>query len=154
MLPKVSRRALLAGFPALIALAQSKDPLIGTWHIDLGKSDFQPESTMLRRTLKIEAKSAGISVSQETVAQDGHSSYVEYTAAYDSKDVPISGSVLDTVALKHLNGNTVERTGKIRGQAVETATMSVSADGRTLTIVTKGSVNNTDYHSTQMFQRE
>jgi len=154
MLGKVTRRALLTGLPLLIARTQPKDPLIGTWHLNPGKSDFQPESTMLSRTLKIQAKDGVISVSQETVAQDGHSSYIEYTAGYDNKDVPISGSVLDTVALKHLNVNTVERTGKVRGQAVETATMSVSADAKTLTISTKGSVNNIDYHSTQVFERQ
>jgi hypothetical protein len=150
---KHSNRVLVLVF-AVIAFAQSKDALIGTWNLNLGKSDFQPDSTMQSRTLVIEAKGNAISVSQKTIAQDGHASFVDFTAGYDGKDTPISGSVLDTVALKRPNASTVERTGKIRGEAVETSTMSLSSDGKVLTITTKGSVNNTAYASTQVFERK
>ena len=139
---------------ATIAIAQTKDPLIGTWKLDRGNSEFQPESTMLERTLVIEAKGSGIFVSQQTVAQDGHTVYVEYTASYDGKDVPISGSALDTVALKRVDARKVERTGKVGGKEAEKATMSLSADNKTLTIVTKGTVSNVDYSSTQVFERQ
>ncbi len=138
----------------LTAFAQSKDPLLGTWELDRGKSDFQPDNTMQSRTLIVEAKGNAISVSQKTTAQDGHASFVDFTAGYDSKDVPISGSALDTVALKRLNASTVERTGKIHGQAVEAATMSLSPDNKTLTITTKGTLNNIQYASTQIFERQ
>src|SRR4051794_39556690 len=84
---------------ALVALGQNKDPLIGTWELDRGKSEFQPDTAMQSRTLVIEFKGDAVSISQKTVAQDGHASFVDFTAGYDGKDAPISGSVLDTVAL-------------------------------------------------------
>jgi len=58
------------------------------------------------------------------------------------------------VALKRVNPTTTVRTGKIRGQATETATMVVSADSKVLTITTKGSGNGVDYSSTQVFNRK
>ena len=148
---KLSRAFLLA--LAIVTFAQNKDPLVGTWELDRGKSDFQPDSTMQSRTLVVESKGGAVSISQKTVAQDGHASFVDFTAGYDGKDAPISGSVLDTVALKRISG-AIERTGKIHGQTAETATMSVSSDGKTLTIKTKGSVNGLDYMSTQVFARQ
>jgi len=80
------------------------------------------------RILTVEAAGKGIKFVQDTVLLDGHTVQVGFTAAYDEKDVPISST-------------TVVRTGKIRGQATETATLVVSADGKVLTVTTKGSGN-------------
>jgi len=139
---------------APLAFTQIKDPLLGTWELDRGKSEFQPDTALQSRILTVEASGRAIKFLQETVLVDGHTVQVEFTAAYDEKDVPISSSVLDTVALKRVNPTTVVRTGKIRGQATETATMLVSADGKVLTITIKGSGNGVDYSSTQLFNRK
>lgn len=144
----------LAALMVGIVLAQSKDPLVGAWQINRAKSEFMPDNTLQNRTIAIEAKGNGISAVQQTVVEAGNTVTSEYAAGYDGKDSPISGSLLDTVALKRVNANTVERTGKIRGQTVETATMTVSADGKVLTIATKGSVDGNDYSSTQVFDRQ
>jgi hypothetical protein len=144
----------LAALAVAMGLAQSKDPLIGAWQINRAKSEFTPDNTLQSRTITIEAKGNGISAVQQTVVEAGNTVTSEYAAGYDGKDSPISGSLLDTVALKRVNANTTERTGKIRGQAVETATMTVSANGKVLTITTKGSVDGNDYSSTQVFDRQ
>jgi hypothetical protein len=144
----------LIALTVAMALAQSKDPLIGNWQINRAKSEFKPDNTLQNRTITIEAKGSGISAVQQTVVDAGYTVTSDYAAGYDGKDAPISGSLLDTVALKRVNANTVERTGKIRGQAVETATMTASADGKVLTITTKGSVDGNDYSSTQVFDRQ
>ena len=148
-----ARRLGLVALAVGIALAQSKDLLIGTWQINRAKSEFMPDNTLQNRTITIEAKGNGISAVQQTVVEAGNTVTSEYAAGYDGKEAPISGSLLDTVALKRINANTVERTGKIRGQAVETATMTLSAGGKVLTITTKGSVDGNDYSSTQVFDR-
>jgi hypothetical protein len=149
-----ARRLGLVALAVGIALAQSKDPLIGNWQINRAKSEFMPDNTLQNRTITIEAKGSGISAVQQTVVEAGNTVTSEYAAGYDGKDSPISGSLLDTVALKRVNANTIERTGKIRGQAVETATMTVGADGKVLTITTRGSVDGNDYSSTQVFDRQ
>jgi hypothetical protein len=137
-----------------LAFGQTKDSLLGTWVLDRGKSVFDPDTTLLSRSLSFEAKDGGISFLQKTVQGNGNTVQIDYVAKYDSKDVPVSGSQLDTVALKRVNANTVERSGKVKGQVAETATMVVSNGGKTLTITTKGSVDGVDYSSTQVYQKQ
>lgn len=136
------------------ALAQGKDPLIGTWLLDRGKSVFDPETELQSRTVIFEAKGDRVSFVQKTVTAAGNTVQSDYVAGYDGKDAPISGSQLDVVALKRLDANTVERTGKIGGKVAETATMAVSNGGTTLTITTKGSFSGVNYSSTQVFEKQ
>jgi len=68
--------------------------------------------------------------------------------------VPIEGSQLDTVALKRVDANTVERTGKVKGQVAETVTMKISGAGKILTMTTKGSIDGVDYSSTQVYAKQ
>jgi hypothetical protein len=151
-------RYLLTAALALLylgaAVGQSSDSLLGTWQLNRGKSDFQPPSTLTNRTITLETTAGGVRVVQRTITQQGNTVEIEYVANYDGKDVPISNSPLDTVSLKRVNANVVERIGKIRGQVIETATMTLSADRKVLTIATKGSVNGSDYSSTQVFERQ
>jgi hypothetical protein len=137
-----------------LALGQAKDSLLGNWVLDRGKSVFDPDTTLLSRSLSFEAKDGGVSFLQKTVQANGNTVQIDYVAKYDSKDVPISGSQLDTVGLRRVNANTVERSGKIKGQVAETVTMVVSNGGKTLTITTKGSIEGTDYSSTQVYTKE
>jgi len=79
---------------------------------------------------------------------------VEYTARFDGSDYPISNSILSTVSLKRVDDRTVERTGKIQGQVVETETGTVSGDGKVLTVTTKGNRDGTEYSSVQVYDRQ
>ena len=140
------------------AFSQSKDPLIGTWVLDLGKSTFMPDNPPQKRTLIFAAKDNGIRCVIRTVTNggldNGMTGESEFTAKYDGKDYDISESLLDTVSLKKIDANTIERTGKIRGKAVETATMKLGQDGKVLTVTTKGEINGTGYGSTQVYARQ
>ena len=141
-------------FEGAPALGQAKDPLLGTWVLDRGKSSFTPDTSLLSRSLSFEPKDGGISFNQKTVGGNGNTVEINYAAKYDSKDVPIEGSQLDTVALKRVDATTVERTGKIKGQVAENVTMKLSNGGKTLTITTKGSIDGTDYNSTQVYEKQ
>jgi hypothetical protein len=140
---------------ALAAYAQSKDSIIGTWVLDRGKSEFAPDNpNLFSRTMIFEAIDNGFNCIIRTESTRRDMSETKYTARYDGKDAPIDVSVLDTVSLRRVDANTVERTGQIRGKAVETAVMKVSADGKTLTVTTKGSFDGENYNSTQVFDRK
>ena len=145
---KILLFVLIAG---ALLLGQAKDALIGTWQLERGKSDFNPDTTLQNRTIEFTAKDGGIAFLQKTVTDRGNTVESDYTAKFDSKDVPISGSQLDTIALKRVDANTVERTGKIKGMVVETATLKISNGGKTLTITTKGAIDGDDYSSTQVY---
>ena len=63
----------------------------------------------------------------------------EYTAKYDGKDYPVTGSdTIDMIALKRINDRTTEATLKKSGKVVSTARRVVSKDGKMLTLTITG----------------
>ena len=63
-----------------------------------------------------------------------------YSAKFDGKDYPVQGTPeLDTVVLKRINDSTVEEILKYKGKVKNTSQMTVSADGKMMTIEWRGS---------------
>ena len=119
--------------------AQAADLLVGTWKLNVAKSTYSPGPAPKSLTAKIEAAGEGEKVTADGVRGDDTPIRVEYTAQYDGKDYPISGSPMaDTVSLKRLDANTTERTDKKGGKVVQTLTRKLSSDGKTATITIKG----------------
>ena len=152
--------ALLASAPAIPGNAapggnQAKDPFLGTWLLDADKSTFVPGPVPEDRTMICEMKDGALHHLTKTPNLFlGGTDDIEYTAKFDGKDYPITGTGIDTVSLKRVDANTIERTGKVRGKPAETCTMKVSPDGKTLTVTIKGSYNGTDYSSVQILTRQ
>ena len=149
--------ATLAGVLCLqnAALAQTKDdPLIGRWTLDRSKSEFSGNVPEKRVTTFEMTADGSVKHITETVTANGSTDRVEYTSKFDGKDVQISNSFLWMVAVKRINPRTTERSGKVDGKVIETSTRTVSADGKTLTIVTTGTNGDNEYSSTQVFTKE
>ncbi len=147
--------ASVQGVHATPAGSQAKDPFLGTWMLDADKSTFVPGPAPEDRTMTIEEKDGGWHHLTKTRNLFlGGTDDIDYTAKFDSKDYPITGTALDTVSLKRIDSHTIERAGKIRGKVTESCTMKVSEDGRVLTMTVKGSYNGTDYSSTQILTRQ
>jgi hypothetical protein len=138
--------------------AQGNDPFVGTWVLDIDKSTYEPANTRpARRHLIVTMNGDQVTHTTDTWRDTGFDlalRRVTYTARYDGREVtiPDSGAI---VALKRINPTTVERTAKAGGQALETATWTVSADGKTLTVKTEGvDGGGTAYSSTQVYARQ
>ncbi len=59
-----------------------------------------------------------------------------YTAKLDGQDYPVKGAYgYDTVSLKKIDARTIEETDKRAGAVVDVSKMTVSANGKTMTIV-------------------
>jgi hypothetical protein len=147
------------GLAAGSAFAQARDPLIGTWKLNRAKSSFNPGPAPVSRTMKFEPAGDGVKHHIETYVNNGSGTdegvhITQYTAAFDGKDNAIQGSALDTVSLKRLNPRSVERTGRLAGAAIETQTWNVSADGKVLTVTTRGSNDNGDYSRVEVFEKQ
>ena len=143
---------LLLGSGPLFAKT-AKDPIVGTWVLDLAKSTFSGNLPQ-KRLITFETTNDGaIREIARTEQANGGWDEVAYTAREDGRDYPISNSVLDTISLKRVDARTVERVGKVRGQVVEMRTRTVSSDGRMMTITTKGTNNGAPYQSVQVFER-
>ena len=150
---------LMAGLVSVPAMrpaaAQAKDPFLGNWLLDSDHSTFVPGPAPEDRTMTLEEKDGALHhITRTRNLFLGGTDDIEYTAKFDGKDYPITGTGLDTVSLKRTGARTIERTGKVRGKATEGCTMEVSADGKVLTLTIKGSYNGTDYSSKQIFTRQ
>jgi hypothetical protein len=70
---------------------------------------------------------------------EGKMTLVQYTAKYDGRDYAITGSSGGSlISLRRIDNFTTQSTQKRAGKAVIVATRTVSQDGKTLTVLTKG----------------
>lgn len=136
-------------------LAAQADPFLGNWELNVEKSEFNSQGAAVRsRSLEIARKGNVFSHTQLSyrVGQDAVQR-LAYDVAYDGKDsTTVVGGAFDVVTFSRA-GNVLTRKAKNRGTEVETATYTVSADGKTLTIVTKGNNYGVEYGSTQVFEK-
>ena len=112
---------------------------VGTWTLNLAKSKYQQGQAPKSITLVYEAAGPGMKVTVDQVPADGPAIHYTVTANYDGKDVPVVGNPnADTIARTRVNDTTTKLVNKKDGKILSTATLVVSADGKTLTITTTG----------------
>jgi hypothetical protein len=120
--------------------AQSADPTYGTWKLDVAKSTFSPGPAPKELTVTIEADGPGRKVS--VVGTDGDGAPVKwgYTGTFDRKENPVTGNNpnADVVMLRRLSPTTTRATYKKAGKETNVNGISVSADGKTLTVASSG----------------
>jgi hypothetical protein len=127
------------GLLALGMTLWAADPVVGTWKLNTAKSKYTPGPAPKSATVTYEETADGIKRSGESVDADGKTSSFTYTAKYDGKDYPVSGSDLyDTIAPKRINDHTTAATLKKAGKLVHAARRVVSKDGKVMTITMTG----------------
>jgi hypothetical protein len=130
---------LIVVFAGLELLAQATDPLIETWELNVAKSKFNPGPPPKSSIWKYEAVGNGWKYTGKTVNADGTTSSVEWTAYFDGKDYPYSGSPnTDTISLKRIDRFTSEGTFKKAGKVTGHGKRAVSQDGKVLTFTNEG----------------
>jgi hypothetical protein len=112
---------------------------MGTWKLNVAKSKYSPGPAPQALTVKVEPSGQGEKVTAEFVNADGTRTTTLYTANFDGKDNPLTGSqIADTVSLKRIDARTTDRTDKKGGKVAQTLRRVVSKDGKTMTVTTKG----------------
>ena len=144
MIPKLSRVMMIfaAGLFVVTALsaAQSKDPFIGSWRMNVAKSKYTPGPTPKSVTSTYEVAGKGYRVSVKNEPATGAVQQYSYTSDLDGKDVPVAGNNpnADMIAVKRVDANTLEIVNKKGGKVTTTQRNVVSADGKTRTVTTTG----------------
>jgi hypothetical protein len=124
--------------PGTRVLAQNADPMSGTWELDLAKSKISsPAPKSQTRTYVVAGDS--VKLTSKGVSADGNPTAVQFDARFDGKDYPITGLPnADTIALKKIDDFRATATLKKNGKVAVTSTRTVSKDGKTMTIKSKG----------------
>jgi hypothetical protein len=118
---------------------RADDPIIGTWKLNVSKSKYEPGPVPKSGTVTYATSDGGIKRTGETIGADGKTTSMEYTAKYDGKDYPVTGSDLfDSIAVKKINEHTAEASLKKGGKVVRTAKREISHDGKVMTIIITG----------------
>jgi len=139
------------------ALAKGgSNPMIGTWKLNPAKSKFTPGPGPKSLTVKIEPAGKGVKVTAEGVDSEDKPFATEFTANYDGKDYPITGSQMaDTVSLKRTGPRTARRIDKKDGKVVQTANRVIAKDGKSYTFTAKGkNAKGQRYHNVQVYDRQ
>jgi hypothetical protein len=137
----VASTAALLMMIAVSSGAQSSDPWIGTWKVNLAKSTYSPgPAPKVAATVKIESAPGGIKTTIDGVDAKGQPTHTVSVSAFDGKDTPVDGApaLNTTTALKRIDGRTFEAQGKVGGKPTVTTRVVISADGKTLTATQTG----------------
>jgi hypothetical protein len=130
------------------ASAQSGVLGVGSWKLNVTKSKLGSQPMPQSITSTIVAVGQGTKMTGVRIGSDGIRSEARYTAHFDGKDYPLTGSPnADTISLKRIDARTIERTDKKAGKVVETSTTIFSKDGKTSTTTGKATnANGEDFH--------
>ena len=122
------------------AAAPAANPHAGTWTLNVAKSTYSSGPAPKSQTLKIEAWGEdGLTYAADGVSADDKPTHSEFQAKFDGKDYEFKGNPdAETLAYKQIDANTLEATLKRKGEAVITAKVVVSADGKTRTVTQEG----------------
>jgi hypothetical protein len=117
------------------AQAQSGDPMLGTWTLNVPRSTHAPGDAAQAGTRTYTQVGAKIAMVSVVVGTDGRTTKSGFFAAIDGVDYPVTGdSTYDAIALSRADVNTVRGTLKQRGKIVATTISTVYKDGKTLEI--------------------
>ena len=159
----MTRSTVAAGVLVIAAVAaavnaQVDNPQVGTWIMNIAGSQFSSGTGFKSATSRIESVGGGgVKHTVDSVYADGTTRRYEYTTNYDGTDVPVIGNSPygDTVALTHVDANTVRTVYKNKGKVTVIQTSVVSNDRKKRTVTTKGtnpigqSVNNVSVYDRQ-----
>jgi hypothetical protein len=140
-----------------MAAAQASDPMNGTWKLNVAKSKFSPGPTPKELTVTIEAAGPGRKVEIAGVAGDGTPVKWGYSGNFDGKDIRVTGNNpdADVVVLRRVSANATRTTYKKGAKPTLVNGISVSADGKTLTVATSGvNAKGETVKNTQVFDRQ
>ena len=142
---------------ASLALAQG-EVRVGTWELNLAKSTFSPGPPPRRQTLTFRSAGPhwtallqGVDASGAPINPDMNNLAI----TFDGKDHPTANIDYDTTAWRRSTGNTYEVIRKKAGKIVLTSINEISADGKTMTITTKGvNANGQAVHNIRVYDRQ
>ena len=126
---------------AVALVAQSSDPWIGTWTVNLEKSTYRPgPKPAFAATTTVTGSQDSIEIAIDNVNGQGRPTHEETTGRFDGKQYPVKGApnANTTMGYRRIDSRTFESTVQVNGTTVATYTVRISADGQTWTATQTG----------------
>jgi hypothetical protein len=135
--------------------AQTPVPGLGTWTLNPAKSKFSPGPAPKSQTVTFSAAGDGVKAVIDGVGATGTKTHWEYSASFDGKPHPVTGNADgDMVIMKRVNATTIETSYTLKGKPTTVNTRVVAADGKTMTITSKGvNAQGQKIDNMQMFEK-
>ncbi len=133
----------MKGFVLLLisvaGFALAEDRGLGVWHFDPSQSTYESGPAPRQSQREWIAEGEWVRFRHRGVGADGKPFQTEFRAKYDGTASPVSGSGrYDAVSLKLIDPQTVQQTFTLGGKITVEATRTVSRDGRSMTILARG----------------
>jgi hypothetical protein len=140
------RSSIFAVAVVCFALAGSmfadSSALVGTWKLNLDKSKYPAGHLPKSLTRTVSADGDNLTYKFDGVGADGTAYSFSFTCKLDGKDVEVTGTGTpygaDHIAIKQVNSHMTSATLKKGDKIVGTTSATVSHDGKTATLTSKG----------------
>jgi hypothetical protein len=144
--PVSETRTRLVRVPDPSDAAARRNPLAGTWTLNVAKSKYDPANlTPKSNTSRFEITGNTIKATYDGVDAEGRATHVSYTAQFDGKDYPYTATLngqpnpnQDGITWTRIDEVTYVSVNKLKGQVLTTSRIVVSMDGRIRTAVSSG----------------
>jgi hypothetical protein len=129
--------------------------IAGTWKLNVAKSKFSPGPAPKSMTITYTPSGDAVKIVVHLVAPDGKEQHWEMAGSTDGKEHPVKGNPdADTISFKRIDDSTAESVFRKGGKVMATNTRTLSADGKTLTITSKGTTaDGKPRNDVQVFER-
>jgi hypothetical protein len=142
----LARRSVgvLVGIATLMAAsaasAQTTEPVLGTWKLDVAKSTYKPGPAPKSSTVTVEPAGKGLKVAVDAVNADGSPLKWGFTTMRDGKEeAPVTGHpMFDVVTSTRTSPTAGTNVYKKGGKVVMTTNLAISPDGKTMTLTSTG----------------
>jgi hypothetical protein len=145
----------LAALLAAVVVCFAADVNMGTWKLNEAKSKIAA-GTEKNTTVVYAAAGDSVKVTVDGVDGGGKPTHNEWTGKFDGKDYAVKGDPdFDMRSYKRVDERTLALTNKKGGKATLTATISVSADGKSRTVTFSGTdAKGKKFTSTQVYDKQ
>jgi len=136
----ISGLIVLVSLTLSVALrAQAPQQLFGTWRLSPAKSTFSPGPAPKSMTVTYSPAGFGMKIVADVVPAAGAPQHWVMTPTYDGADHPVTGNPdADTISIRRISDTKGESTFKKAGKVMVVNVRTLSGDGKTMTIETKG----------------
>ena len=126
---------------AVVAAPKGKDPLVGNWDLDVGKSTWVGRPGFKSGHLSVTATKEGVKAVVDLVPASGNPLHYEYLLNSEGTDTPVTGNTyFDSVTMIRTDKHTTIRTERRGGKVVGMTTIEMAKDGKSFTGTTKGTL--------------